>query len=50
MSRIEEAVIAVLLVFFIALLSLIAVTSGIRLLWIPTAMLGWAFLIHVGIA
>lgn len=50
MSRVEESVIGAILVFFIALLSLVAVASGIWPLWIPVAMLGWAFLIFVGIA
>lgn len=50
MSRTEEVIIGVELVLFIALLSLVAVASGIWLLWIPIAMLGWAFLIHVGVA
>lgn len=50
MSRVEEVVIEAVLLFFIALLSLTALASGIWPLWIPVAMLGWAFLIFVGIA
>ena len=40
MNLIEDIVITVLLVFFTIVLALMAVV--VPLLWLPTAMLGWA--------
>ena len=47
MSRFEECVIGVLLVVFIVFLA--AMALDIWPLWLPVAMLVWAFLIHIGV-